>query len=120
MAIKTAAEQAAELKAAEDKARKEAETKLAADAKAKEDNATEVKAAKGNDTLATQDKPAVVDTAAVVDESYVWLANGDVLRVKNEDIPQGGHLTNGHWQRGDKVYQVVGVYPVEEKGLVDD
>jgi|SRR5712672_1779777 len=115
MAIKTAAEEAAEVKA-----RKEAETKLAAEAKAKEDSATEVKAAKGNDKLATQDKPAVVNTSTVIDESYVWLANGDVLRVKNEDIPQSGHQTLGHWQRGDKVYQVVGVYPVEEKGLVDD
>lgn len=82
----------------------------------------EVKASKVPSELATQDKPTppeeIVTDAAT--QSYVWLADGSVLRVKNEDIPAGGHLTMGHWQRGDKVYQIVGVYPVEEKGIVDD
>jgi hypothetical protein len=83
--------------------------------------ATEVKPSKDTDTVVTQDKPAVVDTNEnVITQSYVWLADGSVLRVENEDIPQAGHNHLGHWQRGDKVYQVVGVYPVEEKGLVDE
>ena len=83
--------------------------------------AKETKAPRNTGELSTQDKPATPDpNEGVVTQSYVWLADGSVLRVENEDLPQGGHQTLGHWQRGDKVYQVVGVYPVEEKGIVDE
>jgi len=83
--------------------------------------AKEIKAPKNTGEVSTQDKPVAPDpNEGVVTQSYVWLADGTVLRVENENIPQGGHQTLGHWQRKDKVYQIVGVYPVEEKGLVDD
>lgn len=49
-------------------------------------------------------------------QSYVWLANGDVRRCFNEDLPQhGGGGEFGHWNEGDSVHQIVGIYPVEEK-----
>lgn len=62
-----------------------------------------------------QDSPPVVQEVKVEAEFYVWLADMSVERVKESDLP-GGHGTNapeGHWQRGNKVYNVVGVYPVE-------
>lgn len=87
----------------------------------KEDRATVVNAPKNTGEVSKQDKPTAPDPEqGVVNQSYVWLADGSVLRVENDDLPQGGHQTMGHWQRGDKVYQIVGVYPVEEKGLVDE
>jgi hypothetical protein len=50
-------------------------------------------------------------------QSYVWLANGEVVRAFNEDLP--GFAGNGHphgfWQKDGNVYQIVGVYPTEEK-----
>jgi len=87
-----------------------------------EDSAEEVQSSKASEDFATQDKPTpreknVPDAAT---QSYVWLADGSVLRVKNDDLPQPGHQHLGHWQRGDKVYQIVGIYPVEEKGLTDE
>jgi hypothetical protein len=92
----------------------------AKDAKA-EDKATVVNAPRNTGEVSKQDKPAAPDpNEGVITQSYVWLADGSVLRVENEDLPQGGHQTMGHWQRGDKVYVIVGVYPVEEKGLVDE
>lgn len=62
-----------------------------------------------------QDSPPVIEEVKVENEYYVWLADGSKERVKENDLP-GGHGTNaplGHWQRGNKVYNVVGVYPVE-------
>jgi hypothetical protein len=91
------------------------------DVETADDKASVVKASKGTEKVSKQDKPKAADPdAGLVTQSYVWLANGDVLRVENEDLPLGGHQTLGHWQRGDKVYQIVGIYPVEEKGLVDE
>lgn len=47
---------------------------------------------------------------------YVWLANGDVKRVKESDLPTpaGTNAVFGHWQEGSKVYTIIGVYPVED------
>lgn len=50
-------------------------------------------------------------------QSYVWLANGEVVRCNNEDLPQnsGGTIApHGHWQKDGKVYEIVAVYAVEE------
>lgn len=64
----------------------------------------------------TQNIPAA--TMAVVPEQqfYVHLADGSVVRVKEKDLPfgSGSNATYGHWQREDKVYLVIGVYPVED------
>lgn len=48
-------------------------------------------------------------------QSYVWLNDGQVLRVDDEDLPgSAGHgNAHGHWQIGNKVYNIVSVYPVE-------
>jgi hypothetical protein len=50
-------------------------------------------------------------------QSYVWLANGEVVRAYNEDLP--GSAGNAHpfgfWQKDGNVYQIVGVYPTEDK-----
>lgn len=58
-------------------------------------------------------KPKVVEEDKP--QSYVWLADGRVLRANDEDLPgPAGHgNAHGHWQDGDKVYQIVAVYPVE-------
>lgn len=52
-----------------------------------------------------------------IPQSYVWLANGEVLRANDEDLP--GHAGNAHphgfWQKNGQVYTIVGIYPVEEK-----
>jgi len=91
------------------------------DEKSADEKAKVVNAPRNTGDVSKQDKPAAPDPdEGVVNQSYVWLADGSVLRVENEDLPPGGHQSLGHWQRGDKVYQVVGVYPVEEKGLVDE
>lgn len=52
----------------------------------------------------------------VVPQSYVWLADGSVVRCNDEDLPLGNSGTvapNGHWEKDGKVLQIVGVYPVE-------
>lgn len=49
-------------------------------------------------------------------EYYVWLADGDVVRVKADDFPVSltvDHL--GHYEKNGHSYRVVAVYPVEEK-----
>lgn len=50
-----------------------------------------------------------------VPQSYVWLANGEVLLADDEDLPgNAGHgAYHGYWQRDGKVHTVVAVYPVE-------
>lgn len=62
-----------------------------------------------------QDLPVREDKPEQVPQSYVWLADGSVLRVNDEDLPGASGAQNpfGHWQRGNKVYEVVGVYPAE-------
>lgn len=89
---------------------------------AEDEGAEEVQSSRASADFATQDKPTVKakDLPDAATQSYIWLADGSVLRVKNEDIPQAGHQHLGHWQRGDKVYVIVGIYPVEEKGLTDE
>lgn len=48
-------------------------------------------------------------------QSYVWLADGSVLRANDEDLPgaSGAQNPHGHWQKDGKVYEIVGVYPIE-------
>jgi hypothetical protein len=62
-----------------------------------------------------QDLPTRDESEDETPQSYVWLANGEVLRVDDEDLPTGGGTgaPHGFWQTGNKVHQVVGVYPVE-------
>lgn len=64
------------------------------------------------------DAPKQSAVAAVAEpQFYVWLANGDVVRVKESDLPAANAGTNavfGHWQIGDKVYTIVAIYPVED------
>jgi hypothetical protein len=62
-----------------------------------------------------QDRPEPKVDKDAVPQSYVWLADGSVIRVNNEDLPGASStfMPNGHWQRDDKVYEIVGIYPVE-------
>lgn len=48
-------------------------------------------------------------------QSYVHLASGQVVRAYNEDLPGSAGAQNalGHWQIGNKVYEIIGIYPVE-------
>lgn len=50
-------------------------------------------------------------------QSYVWLANGEVLRCYNEDLPgaAGNAHPFGFWEKDGNVFTIVGVYPVEDK-----
>ena len=93
-----------------------------AETKAEDVKADEVKGADVPSGLSVQDKPPAPDEnqSDAETQSYLWLADGRVLRVRNEDIPSRGHLSLGHWQIGDKVFQVVAIYPVEEKGITSN
>ena len=64
----------------------------------------------------TQDTVVTEQKAKEEDHFYVHLADGSVERVKESDLPTpaGTNAMNGHWQRDGKVYQVIGVYPVED------
>lgn len=49
-------------------------------------------------------------------EYYVWLADGDVIKVKADEFPPSlsvDHL--GHYEKNGHSYRVVAVHPVEEK-----
>jgi hypothetical protein len=62
-----------------------------------------------------QDRPEPKADVNAVPQSYVWLANGVVLRVNDKDLPGASGASNqfGHWQTGNSVFEIVGVYPVE-------
>lgn len=70
----------------------------------------------GQVPTAVSDAPKPSAKPAVEAQFYVWLANGDVKRVKESDLPGvgGTNAIFGHWQEGNKVFTVVGVYPVED------
>lgn len=63
----------------------------------------------------TQNVPATALVEVVDPHNYVWLANGDVIRVKESDLPApaGTNAPFGYWQLDDKVFLVVNVVPVE-------
>lgn len=63
----------------------------------------------------TSDAPKRQEVEEEKPQSYVWLANGDVVRAFDEDLPgsAGGQNPHGHWQVGNKVYNIVAVHPVE-------
>lgn len=65
---------------------------------------------------ATQAVPKAAMVEVVDPHFYVWLADGNVIRVKQSDLPAtaGTNAANGHWQIDDKVYLIVAVYPVED------
>jgi hypothetical protein len=67
-----------------------------------------------------QDRPVRKSEEDSKPQSYVHLADGSVLRVNNEDLPGASGTFNplGHWQRGNKVYEIVGIYDVES--VVED
>lgn len=75
----------------------------------------------GRSSAATEPTKSEAKTREVPEEVkpqfYVWLANGEVLRAYEEDLPgaSGLHNPHGHWEKDGNVYQVVAVYPVEEK-----
>lgn len=63
---------------------------------------------------AAQQAPAQPESDA---EVYVWLANGDVERVKESDLPgsAGTNALHGHYVKDGKTYQIVAVHPVESE-----
>lgn len=61
-----------------------------------------------------QDAPAKFSVPVREEQYYVHLADGTVVRVNESDLPSGVDSPGGrHWQRGNKVFSVIGVYPVE-------
>jgi hypothetical protein len=54
-------------------------------------------------------------TSVVPLEYYVHLAYGDVRRVKVSDFTPSMSINGGHFETDGKVFQIVGVYPVEER-----
>ena len=48
-------------------------------------------------------------------QSYVWLGNGEVLLVNDEDLPENaGHGAGyGYWEKDGKVHKVVAVHEKE-------
>jgi len=65
---------------------------------------------------ATQNIPKAAMVEVVDPHFYAWLANGEVIRVKQSDLPAaaGASAPFGHWQVDNKVFQIVNVYPVED------
>jgi len=65
---------------------------------------------------ATQNIPATQMVAVKDPHFYVHLADGNVIRVKESDLPAaaGTNAAFGHWQIDAKVFQIIGVYPVED------
>lgn len=78
----------------------------------KEEKGTDVKKTDVSATAEKQDKPEVVVDEDSEPQHYVWLSNGSVKRVNESDVQTLTHPF-GHWQSGDKVYEIVAVYPVE-------
>ena len=66
---------------------------------------------------ATQTVPKAAMVEVEDPHFYAWLANGDVIRVKQSDLPPaaGADAQYGFWQIDDKVFQIVNVFPVESK-----
>jgi hypothetical protein len=65
---------------------------------------------------ATQPVPKTAMAEVVDPHFYVWLADGNVIRVKQSDlpVPAGTNAQYGHWQIDDKVFLIVNVVPVED------
>jgi hypothetical protein len=65
---------------------------------------------------ATQAVPKSATVEVVDPHFYVWLADGNVIRVKQSDLPAtaGTNAAFGHWQIENKVFQIVIVVPVED------
>jgi hypothetical protein len=64
-----------------------------------------------------QDASATARAAEVPEaQFYVHLANGDVERVAESDLPTGAGTNhpNGQWTKDGNAFQVIGVYPVED------
>jgi hypothetical protein len=74
----------------------------------------DVKDSNVSDSAEKPEKPEVVEEDNGEAQFYVWLSDGSVKRCNESDLPQGGYNHLGHWRAGNKVYQVVGVYPVED------
>jgi hypothetical protein len=60
-------------------------------------------------------KPAAANAAPEA-QFYVHLANGEVKRVKETDLPASGgtNAPYGYWQSGRSVILIIGVYPTED------
>ena len=65
---------------------------------------------------AKQNLTAQADVIAPVAQFYVHLADGSVERVSEPDLPAGSgtNASQGFWQRDGNVFQVIGIYPVED------
>lgn len=64
------------------------------------------------------DEAPIQAAAPAPDEHfYVHLANGDILRVKESDlpVPAGTNAPNGFWHRNGLVHFVTGIFPAERK-----
>lgn len=71
-------------------------------------------ARKAPTTVSRQEIPEVKEDPNAKPHCYVWLANGEVLKVDEED--NGGRpLVGGHWQMNGHAHEIVAVYSVEEK-----
>jgi len=118
MPVTETVEEKAEREAAEKAAiEKAAADKASADAAAANEKAAKVNTGRRAPTTEAvkQDRPEPKSTEDDKPQSYVWLTDGSVVRVNDEDLPGASGAQNplGHWQRGNNVYEVVGVYPVE-------
>ena len=86
----------------------------------------ELRAVRKSDIRDVEERPATAKqdasalqpaTAQEPQEFYVHLSDGSVERVAEEDLPGAAGASHplGFWQRNSKVYDVIGVYPVEAK-----
>ena len=101
---------------AEAKAKADAEERAAAEARQNE-NVKSVKGASASSQLSKQDVPEVAEDEDAENQWYVHLANGEVMRCEEDQLPGGSgtNAPNGHWVKDGKAFQVIGVYPVENE-----
>lgn len=92
---------------------------------------TQTKVKKTKDEKAARKAQRAADEKRKADEKtadeythYVHLANGDVVRVKEENLP--GHFgadqtaPYGHYETGGHVHVVTGIYPRETKQATEE
>jgi len=75
----------------------------------------EMPTAKPPTELSKQDAPVRENEEPEENQFYVHLSDGSVVKCVESDLPVGAGAGNPHgfWQRGNAVFEVIGIYPAE-------
>lgn len=114
----TREEQAAAAKAKADAAEAQAKKDAQAEREANQNaGVASVKTSAASAEISKQDEVKPAEEENANPQFYVHLANGEVLRCEEDQLPVGGgtNAPNGHWVKDGKSFVVVGVYPAENE-----